>query len=62
MLELTQPEELQNPVESENENDQKEAALRMKRRATVLVHTARMQVNYIVLKFNRFDEHTMIKV
>lgn len=56
-VEFREPKELQMPVESKNENDGKEAMLRFGSRATVVVHSARTQLNYVAVKFNWFDEY-----
>lgn len=52
-----EPQKLQMLSESENENDQKEAAPVMKRTATIVVHSAKRQVSYIVITSDYFAEY-----
>lgn len=54
--------ELQSTVESENDNNQKEAAQGMKRTTMVVVRFARIHLNYAAVKADWFAEYIGTKI
>lgn len=61
-IEMWKPKAPQNSAESEDENDQNEAVLKMKSMVTVVMLSRRIQVNYTAIKVDWFTEYTKSKM